>query len=192
MADRLKLEVATPTRLVVSGEADEVVVPGSEGSFGVLPGHAPLLSLVGTGEVMYRTGREEHHLAVSGGFAEVGPNHVTILAESAERPEEIDVARARAARDRAEQRLRPQAGEEVDARARHARPRARPGAPPDRGPAARRRVSAPRGPALLEPRNRPAALTPPEAVGRLNRGFRASTWDSLDSCGSASATSSAG
>ena len=113
MADRLKLEVATPTRLVVSGEADEVVVPGSEGSFGVLPGHAPLLSLVGTGEVMYRTGREEHHLAVSGGFAEVGPTHVTILAESAERPGEIDVARA--ARDRAEQRLRPQAGEEVDA-----------------------------------------------------------------------------
>ena len=73
MADRLRLEVATPTRLVVSGEADEVVVPGSEGSFGVLPGHAPLLSLVGTGEVTYRTGREEHHLAVSGGFAEVGP-----------------------------------------------------------------------------------------------------------------------
>ena len=73
MADRLRLEVATPTRLVVSGEADEVVVPGAEGSFGVLPGHAPLLSLVGTGEVMYRTGREEHHLAVSGGFAEVGP-----------------------------------------------------------------------------------------------------------------------
>ena len=64
---------------------------------------------------MYRTGREEHHLAVSGGFAEVGPTHVTILAESAERPDEIDVARARAARERAEQRLRPQAGEEIDA-----------------------------------------------------------------------------
>jgi F-type H+-transporting ATPase subunit epsilon len=114
MADRLKLEVATPTRLVVSGEADEVVVPGSEGSFGVLPGHAPLLSLVGTGEVMYRTGREEHYLAVSGGFAEVRPTHVTILTESAERPEEIDVARARAAGDRAEQRLRAAAVEETD------------------------------------------------------------------------------
>jgi F-type H+-transporting ATPase subunit epsilon len=63
---------------------------------------------------MYRTGREEHHLAVSGGFAEVGPEHVTILAETAERPEEIDVPRARAARDRADQRLRVQAGEEVD------------------------------------------------------------------------------
>jgi F-type H+-transporting ATPase subunit epsilon len=114
MADRLRLEVATPTRLVVSSDADEVVVPGSEGSFGVLPGHAPLLSLVGIGEMMYRTGREEHYLAVSGGFAEVGPDHVTLLAETAERPEEIDVRRARAARDRAEQQLRPQAGEEMD------------------------------------------------------------------------------
>jgi F-type H+-transporting ATPase subunit epsilon len=125
MADRLRLEVATPTRLVVSGEADEVVVPGSEGAFGVLPGHAPLLSLVGIGEVMYRTGRDEHYLAVSGGFAEVGPDHVTVLAQSAERPEEIDVARAHAARDRAEQRLRPQAGEDVDVtRALHALGRA--------------------------------------------------------------------
>ena len=114
MADRLRLEVATPTRLVVSGEADEVVVPGVEGAFGVLPGHAPLLSLVGIGEVTYRAGRVEHHLAVSGGFAEVGPGRVTILAETAERPEEIDLARARAARERADQRLRPQAGEEVD------------------------------------------------------------------------------
>ena len=128
MADRLKLEVATPTRLVVSGEVDEVVVPGSEGSFGVLPGHASLLSLVGTGEVMYRTGREEHHLAVSGGFAEVGPDHVTILTESAERPEEIDVARARAAGERAEQRLRSAAVEETNvdrALASFARARAR-------------------------------------------------------------------
>ncbi len=128
MADRLKLEVATPTRLVVSGEVDEVVVPGSEGSFGVLPGHAALLSLVGTGEVMYRTGREEHHLAVSGGFAEVGPDHVTILSESAERPEEIDVARARAAGERAEQRLRSAVVEETNvdrALASFARARAR-------------------------------------------------------------------
>jgi F-type H+-transporting ATPase subunit epsilon len=128
MADRLRLEVATPTRLVVSGEVDEVVVPGSEGSFGVLPGHAPLLSLVGTGEVMYRSGRDEHYLAVSGGFAEVGPTHLTILAESAERPEEIDVARARVAGERAEQRLRAAATEETDvdrALASFARARAR-------------------------------------------------------------------
>ena len=107
MADRVRLELATPTRLVVSTEADEVVVPGSEGAFGVLPGHAPLLALVGVGELSYRTGREEHHLAVSGGFAEVGPDHVTVLAETAERPDEIDVARARAARDRAEGQLVP-------------------------------------------------------------------------------------
>jgi F-type H+-transporting ATPase subunit epsilon len=125
MADRLRLEVATPTRLVVSGEADEVVVPGAEGAFGVLPGHAPLLSLVGVGEVLYRTGREEHYLAVSGGFAEVGPDHVTVLAETAERPEEIDLVRARAARERADQRLRPQAGQDVDVpRASAARARA--------------------------------------------------------------------
>jgi F-type H+-transporting ATPase subunit epsilon len=71
------------------------------------------LSLVGTGEVMYRTGREEHYLAVSGGFAEVGPDHVTILAETAESPEEIDPARARAASERAVQRLR-SAAEETD------------------------------------------------------------------------------
>jgi F-type H+-transporting ATPase subunit epsilon len=114
MADRLRLEVATPMRLVVSGEADEVVIPGVEGSFGVLPGHAALLSLVGTGEVMYRTGREEHFFAVSGGFAEVGADHVTVLAETAERPEEIDVPRARAAQERAERRLRATTVEETD------------------------------------------------------------------------------
>lgn len=128
MADRLRLEVATPTRLVVSGEADEVVVPGVEGSFGVLPGHAPLLSLIGTGEVTYRLGRDEHYLAVSGGFAEVGGDHVTILAETAEGPEEIDLPRARAASERAEQRLRASTVEETDvdrALAAFARARAR-------------------------------------------------------------------
>jgi F-type H+-transporting ATPase subunit epsilon len=111
----LKLELATPTRLVVSEAVDEVVIPGAEGYFGVLPGHAPLLALLGAGEVMYRVGRAERYLAVSGGFAEVGSDRVTILAETAERPEEIDVARARAARERAESRLAGRgAGEEVD------------------------------------------------------------------------------
>jgi F-type H+-transporting ATPase subunit epsilon len=114
MPDRLKLELATPTRLVVAEEADEVVAPGVEGYFGVLPGHAPLLALLGPGEVMYRSGRGERYLAVSGGFAEVGPDHVTILAETAERPEEIDTARARAARERAEAALGGRGGEEVD------------------------------------------------------------------------------
>ena len=114
MADRLRLELATPTRLVVSEEAAEVVVPGIDGYFGVLPGHAPLLALLGAGEVAYRTGRTERYLAVSGGFAEVGPDRVTILAETAERPEEVDPARARAARERAEGRLAARGGDEVD------------------------------------------------------------------------------
>ncbi len=114
MADRLRIELVTPTRLVVSEEADEVVVPGIDGYFGVLPGHAPLLALLGAGELTYRAGRAERYLAVSGGFAEVGPDRVTILAETAERPEEIDPARARAARERAEGRLAARGGEEVD------------------------------------------------------------------------------
>ena len=114
MADRLRLELATPTRLVVSEAADEVVVPGLDGYFGVLPGHAPLLALVGVGEIMFRQGRDERYLAVSGGFAEVGPDRVTVLAETAERAEEIDPGRARAAQGRAEERLGARAGEETD------------------------------------------------------------------------------
>jgi F-type H+-transporting ATPase subunit epsilon len=111
----LRLELATPSRLVVAEEADEVVVPGLTGYFGVLPGHAPLLSLLGVGEVVYRAGRLERYLAVSGGFAEVGADRVTILAETAERPEEIDPARAQAARERAERWLAARGGdEEVD------------------------------------------------------------------------------
>ena len=116
MADRLRFELATPTRLVVAETADEVVVPRSEGYFGVLPGHAPLLALLGVGEVLYRIGRDEHYLAVSGGFAEVGPERVTILADSAERPEEIDLVRARAARERADGRLTARAPEDTDYR----------------------------------------------------------------------------
>ena len=85
MADRLTLEVATPTRLVVTAEVDEVVIPGSQGYFGVLPGHAPLLATLGIGELTYRIGRDEHHLAVSGGFAEVRNDKVIILADTAER-----------------------------------------------------------------------------------------------------------
>jgi F-type H+-transporting ATPase subunit epsilon len=110
-------ELATPTRLLVSAEVDEVVAPGVEGYFGVLPGHAPFLTTLGAGEVMYRQGREENHVAVSGGFAEVTPERVIILAEAAEIPEEIDVERAERARQRAEQHLAggpPEGGEEID------------------------------------------------------------------------------
>ncbi len=99
------LELATPTRQLVSEQVDEVVAPGTEGYFGVLPGHAALLATLGSGEVVYRRGRDEVHLAVHGGFAEVTPERVIILAETAERPDEIDRARAERARQRAEQRM---------------------------------------------------------------------------------------
>jgi F-type H+-transporting ATPase subunit epsilon len=105
VADRLTLELATPTRLVATAEVDEVVVPGSLGYFGVLPGHAPLLATLGIGEVTYRVGREEYHVAVAGGFAEVRNDKVIILADVAETPADIDRARAERARDRAESRL---------------------------------------------------------------------------------------
>jgi F-type H+-transporting ATPase subunit epsilon len=88
-----------------------VVAPGTEGYFGVLPGHAAFLATLGSGEVVYRSGREEQHIAVHGGFAEVTPERVIILAETAERPEEIDRERAERARQRAEQRM---AGRPVD------------------------------------------------------------------------------
>jgi F-type H+-transporting ATPase subunit epsilon len=114
VAERLTLELATPTRLVVNAEVDEVVVPGSLGYFGVLPDHAPLLATLGTGEVTYRVGREEYHVAVSGGFAEVRNDKVIILADVAETPVDIDRARAERARDRAEARLSGRQQEEVD------------------------------------------------------------------------------
>jgi F-type H+-transporting ATPase subunit epsilon len=98
-------ELATPSRLLVSAEVDEVVAPGAEGYFGVLPGHAPFLTTLAAGEVTYRRGREERHVFVSGGFAEVTAERVIILAEGAEAPEEIDRERAERARQRAEQRL---------------------------------------------------------------------------------------
>ena len=114
MAERLTLELATPNRLVVSTEVDEVIVPGSLGYFGVLPGHAPLLSTLGIGELTYRVGREEYHVAVVGGFAEVRNDKVIILSDSAETPADIDRARAERARERAEARLAGRSQEEVD------------------------------------------------------------------------------
>jgi F-type H+-transporting ATPase subunit epsilon len=112
--DRLTLELATPTRMVVTETVDEVVVPGSEGYFGVLPGHAPLLATLGIGELTYRIGREERHVAVSGGFAEVRNDKVVVLADTAELPQDIDRTRAERARDRAEQRLSGRSQEETD------------------------------------------------------------------------------
>ena len=105
MADLLTLEIAAPTRLVVAETVHEVVIPGSQGYFGVLPGHAPLLATLGIGELMYRKGHTQHHLALTGGFAEVRNDKVIVLAENAERPDEIDRERALRARERAERRL---------------------------------------------------------------------------------------
>ncbi len=106
------LELATPTRQLVSEEVDEVVAPGSEGYFGVLPGHAAFLATLGSGEVVYRRGRDEVHLAVHGGFAEVTPERVIILAETAERPDEIDraIRTAPRARSTTTTRSRPTSG----------------------------------------------------------------------------------
>jgi F-type H+-transporting ATPase subunit epsilon len=105
VADGLSLEIATPTRLVVSERVEEVVAPGIEGYFGVLPGHAPFLTTLGVGVLTYRIGRDEFRLALAGGFCEVRNDKVIVLADSAERPEEIDRGRAERARERAERRL---------------------------------------------------------------------------------------
>jgi len=111
---RVRFELATPNRLVVSEDVEEVVAPGLQGYFGVLPGHVPFLTSLQSGEVAYRVGRTEQYLAVSGGFAEVQGDRVTILAERAERPEEIDRERALRARQRAERRLQGKTQEEID------------------------------------------------------------------------------
>src|SRR5258707_9981917 len=94
----LTLEVVTPDRSVVNETVDEVEIPGADGYFGVLPGHTPLLALLGAGEMWYRRGADVHHLVIAHGFAEVQPEAVTVLAQIAERADEIDVARAEAAK----------------------------------------------------------------------------------------------
>jgi|SRR5579859_2610907 len=105
MTDTFKLEIVTPEKKVVDTAAEEVQIPAKNGYLGVLPGHAPLITELSVGEITYREASAEQKLAVAWGFAEVLPDKVTILAESAEKPSEIDVARARKAKERAEQRL---------------------------------------------------------------------------------------
>jgi len=102
---KLTLEIVTSDRSLVGEEVDEVELPGSEGYFGVLPGHTPLLSMLKVGELWYRVGQEKRYLAVAGGFVEVLPDRVTVLADIGERAEEIDLARAAAAKRRAEERI---------------------------------------------------------------------------------------
>lgn len=101
----IDLQIVTPDRLIVKEQVDEVEIPGSEGYFGVLPGHTPLLASLAVGELWYRKGQEKTYLSIAFGFAEVLPDRVTILARLAERAEDIDVERAEAARQRAEERV---------------------------------------------------------------------------------------
>jgi len=102
---KLTLEVVTPDRALVNEQVDEVQLPGAEGYFGVLPAHTPLLATLQVGELWYRVGQEKSYLAVAFGFVEVLPDRVTVLAQLAEKAQEIDVSRAEAAKKRAEERV---------------------------------------------------------------------------------------
>ena len=102
---KITLEIVTPERALVSAEVDEVQLPGSDGYFGVLPGHTPLLASLQVGEMWYRIGQEKHFLVVAFGFVEVMPERVTVLAQVAERAEDIDVNRAQEALQRAKDRV---------------------------------------------------------------------------------------
>jgi len=106
MASTIRLELVTPERLVLSEEVDEVVLPGYEGEFGVLPGHTQFLAILNIGILWYRKGSAIRKVAVGGGFAEVNHDRVVVMADTAERADEIDVERAQRARDRAEARLK--------------------------------------------------------------------------------------
>jgi len=101
----LTLEIVTPERLLVREQVDEVQIPGAEGYFGVLPGHTPLLATLQVGQLWYRKGQDKVYLAIAFGFAEVLPDRVTVLAQIAERAEEIDIERAKGSLQRAEGRM---------------------------------------------------------------------------------------
>src|SRR5512141_3462716 len=106
MASTIRLELVTPERLLLSEDVDEVVLPGYEGEFGVLPGHTQYLAILSIGILWYRVGSAVTRIALGGGFAEVTHDRIVVLADTAERSDEIDVARAQRARDRAEARLK--------------------------------------------------------------------------------------
>jgi F-type H+-transporting ATPase subunit epsilon len=101
----IRVDIVTAERLVFSDDADIVMVPGVDGEMGILPHHEPIMTMIKPGEILIRKGTEEHSLAVSGGFLEVKPDRITILADAAERADEIDIARAEAAKKRAEDKL---------------------------------------------------------------------------------------
>lgn len=106
MAETFQLEIVTPEKLVVSDAAEEAQIPGKKGYLGILPGHAPLITELAVGEISYRKDGVTRYLSVAWGFAEVLPDKVTILAETAERAEEIDMKRAQEQKERAEAHLR--------------------------------------------------------------------------------------
>ncbi len=106
MYDSFELEIVTPEKMVVRDVAEEIQIPGRNGYLGVLPGHAPLITELGAGEINYRAGGQSHRFAVAWGFAEVLPDRVTVLAETVERADEIDVSRAQQSLARAEESLK--------------------------------------------------------------------------------------
>ena len=114
MAEKIQLEVVTPERRVLAEPVDMVTVPGLGGELGILPGHTPLISQLQTGVLTYVQDGKSHQLHVSGGFVEVRDDHVSVLAEVAERPDEIDAARAKLQRDRLEKQLNAWSGTEED------------------------------------------------------------------------------
>lgn len=105
ISSHLMLELVTPDRAIVRETVNEVQIPGSEGYLGILPGHTPLLTTLQVGELWFRQGDEKYYVSVAFGFAEILPDRVTILAQIAERAEDIDVSRAREAERRSRQRL---------------------------------------------------------------------------------------
>jgi F-type H+-transporting ATPase subunit epsilon len=117
MPDTFQLEIVTPEKMVVRDTAEEVQIPGRNGYLGVLPGHAPLITELGAGEISYRSGGELHRFSMAWGFAEVLPDRVTVLAETVERADQIDVARAEQTLTSAEDSLKSaQTEEEVSNR----------------------------------------------------------------------------
>jgi len=101
----LQLQIVSADRSLVNEQVDEVQIPGADGYLGILPGHTPLLATLQVGTLWYRQGQEKHYLAIAFGFAEVQPDRVTVLAQIAEKADEIDIARAEAAKKRAEERM---------------------------------------------------------------------------------------
>ena len=106
MPDTFQLEIVTPEKMVVRDTAEEAQIPGRNGYIGVLPGHAPLITELGAGEIAYKSGGQSHRFALAWGFAEILPDRVTVLAETVERAEEIDTNRARQSLSEAEESLK--------------------------------------------------------------------------------------